>query len=96
MNSNMNIKPFTNCPSLDGYHCQTNSLAKIFHFFNHPISEDRLLGLGSGMGFIYWKMKMGSEDSVFIGGRANNKEFFSDIGKRTGDAVRRHGFPSMV
>lgn len=69
---------------LDIYHCQTHSLAKIFHFFNHPVSEDMLLGLGSGMGFIYWKMKMGSEDYVFIGGRANNKEFFNDIGKRTG------------
>ena len=84
MSFKMNIKPFTNCPSLDGYHCQTNSLVKIFHFFNHPISEDMLLGLGSGMVFIYWNMKMGSEDSVFIGGRANNKEFFNDIGKRTG------------
>jgi hypothetical protein len=84
----MEIKPFANCPSLDGYHCQTSSLAKIFHFHNHPLSEEMLLGLGSGMGFIYWKMKMGSEDSVFIGGRANNKDFFSDIGTRTGVSIR--------
>jgi hypothetical protein len=82
------IKPFPGCPALDGYHCQTNSLAKIFHYYNHPISEDMLLGLGTGMGFIYWKMKMGSEESVFIGGRGNNKEFFNDTGKRTGVKIR--------
>lgn len=78
------IEPFENCPSLDGYHCQTNSLAKIYHHHGHPLSEDMILGLGAGMGFIYWKMKMGTESYVFIGGRGNNKEFFNDLGKRTG------------
>jgi hypothetical protein len=78
------VKPFNNCPALDGYHCQTNSLAKIYHFHSHSISEDMLLGLGAGMGYIYWKMKIGDQDSVFIGGRGNNKDFFTDLGKRTG------------
>jgi hypothetical protein len=78
------IKPFDNCPALDGYHCVTSSLRKIFHHYDHPLSEDMLLGLGAGMGFIYWHMKMGSSDYVFIGGRGNNKSFFSDLGKRTG------------
>jgi len=78
------IKPFDNCPALDGYHCVTNSLRKIFHHYSHPLSEDMLLGLGAGMGFIYWHMKMGSSDYVFIGGRGNNKNFFSDLGKRIG------------
>ena len=36
------------------------------------------------MGFIYWQMKMGSSNYVFIGGRGNNKNFFTDLGKRTG------------
>lgn len=84
MIENVNIKPFENCPALDGYHCQTNSLAKIFHYHNHPLSEDMILGLGAGMGFIYWKMKIGSTPYVFIGGRGNNKDFFQDLGKRTG------------
>jgi hypothetical protein len=82
--NNTGIKPFDNCPAMDGYHCQTNSLAKIFHHYGHPLSEDIILGLGAGMGFIYWKMKMGPGTSVFIGGRANNKDFFNDLGKRTG------------
>lgn len=84
MNDFQNIKPFDNCPALDGFHCQTSSLAKIFHHFDHPMSEDMIFGLGAGMGFIYWKMKLGNEDSVFIGGRGNNKTFFDDLGSRTG------------
>jgi hypothetical protein len=84
MNPSTDIRPFENCPPLDGYHCQTNSLAKIFYYYNHPLSEDMILGLGVGMGFIYWKMKMGSSNYVFVGGRGNSKDFFSDFGKRTG------------
>jgi hypothetical protein len=84
----MKPKPFPNCPSLDGYHCQTNSVAKIFFFHGHPVSEDMLLGLGSGMGFIYWKMKLGEDDYVLIGGRGNNKEFFNDISFRTGVKIK--------
>jgi len=74
------IKPFDNCPALDGYHCQTNSLAKIFHYNNCPLSEDMLLGLGAGMGFMYWHQK---GIPPFIGGRGNVKNFFQDLGKRT-------------
>lgn len=77
------IAPFDNCPCLDGYHCQTNSLAKIFHHNGHPLSEDIILGLGAGIGFIYWQMKMGTDKYVFIGGRGN-KNFFDDLAKRTG------------
>jgi len=78
------LKPFENCPALDGYHCQSNSLAKIFQHYGHPLSEDMILGLGAGMGFIYWKMKVMEKDFVFVGGRANNKDFFLDLGKRIG------------
>jgi len=88
MNKNLEIEPFENCPSLDGYHCQTNSLAKIFYHYNHPLSEDMILGLGAGMGFIYWKMKIETGSYVFIGGRGNNKEFFTDLAKRTGVKIK--------
>jgi hypothetical protein len=43
-----------------------------------------LLGLGAGMGFIYWAPKGGYP---FVGGRGNPKGFFSDLGKRTGVAI---------
>lgn len=47
-----------------------------------------ILGLGTGMGFIYWKMKMASKTCVFIGGRGNNSGFFNDVGARTGIRIR--------
>lgn len=84
MSKKINISPFDHCLSLEGYHCQTNSLAKIYYYHGHSISEEMLLGLGAGMGFIYWKMKMGTDTYVFIGGRGNNKHFFNDVGNRTG------------
>jgi len=88
MKGKQQIEPFENCPSLDGYHCQTNSLAKIFFHYSHPLSEDMILGLGAGMGFIYWNMKMKTGSYVFIGGRGNNKGFFEDLGKRTGVKIK--------
>lgn len=75
------LKPFARCPALDGYHCNTNSLAKIFNFYDHPLSEDLLLGLGAGLGFIYWCPKGGYP---FVGGRGNPKGFYADLGRRTG------------
>jgi hypothetical protein len=82
------LKPFEHCPPRDGYHCVTSSLAKIFDYYGCPLSEDMLLGLGAGMGFIYWQMKMDSGPYIFIGGRANNKDFFTDLGKRVGVTIR--------
>jgi hypothetical protein len=82
------IEPFPNCPALDGYHCVTSSLAKIFNHSGHPLSEEMLLGLGAGMGFIYWQMKMGTGAYIFIGGRGNAKNFFQDLGARTGVEIR--------
>jgi hypothetical protein len=82
------LEPFPNCPALDGYHCLTNSLAKIFHHSGHPLSEDMLLGLGAGMGFIYWQMKMGAGTYIFVGGRGNGKNFYKDLGARTGVEIR--------
>ena len=57
------LQPFPNCPALDGCHCVPNSLAKIFHHAGHSLSEEMLLGLGAGIGFIYWQMKFGGETS---------------------------------
>jgi hypothetical protein len=79
------IEPFERCPALDGYHCVTNSLAKLYFYHGHPLSEDMLLGLGAGMGFIYWHPK-GSYP--FIGGRGNTKCFFDDLGRRTGVGLK--------
>ncbi|MGO9437332.1 MAG: BtrH N-terminal domain-containing protein [Terracidiphilus sp.] len=81
------LQPFPDCPALDGCHCVTSSLAKIFHHAGRPVSEEMLLGLGAGMGFVYWQMKFGGETSVFIGGRDNLKNFYRDLASRTGVAI---------
>jgi hypothetical protein len=81
------IKSFPNCPALDGCHCVTSSLMKIYRHAGHPLSEEMLLGLGAGMGFIYWQMKMGGSVSVFVGGRGNSKNFYPDLGERTGVVI---------
>lgn len=81
------VRPFAQCPALDGCHCVTNSLAKIFHHAGHPVSEEMLLGLGAGIGFVYWQMNFGGEVSVFIGGRGNLKNFYQDLARRTGVGI---------
>ncbi|MFC1995312.1 BtrH N-terminal domain-containing protein [Chloroflexota bacterium] len=79
--------------SLDGYHCQTNSFAKIYDFYNSPLSEDMLLGIGSGIGFMYWHQK---GTLPFLGGRDNNNNFHVDIGERTGVAISKQSTSSAV
>ena len=86
MTKNSALKPFHNFNALDGYHCQSNSLAKIYDFYNAVISEEMLLGLGSGMSFIYWHQK---GTLPFLGGRGNNKNFHNDVGERTGVKIDR-------
>lgn len=86
------IPSFEGFKALDGYHCQTSSLMKIFVFNNCPISEDMLLGIGSGYGFIYWAMK---GQIPFVGGRDNSKNFFNDISKRTGVKIEQHTTSSL-
>jgi len=84
MNELIQLKPFDNFKALDGYHCQTNSFAKIYDFYNSPLSEDMLLGIGSGLGFMYWHQK---GTLPFLGGRDNNKNFHIDMGERTGVVI---------
>jgi len=39
-----------------GKHCETASLKKLLNFHELSISGEKLLGLGGGVGFIYWYM----------------------------------------
>ena len=82
------IQPIPGFAALDGCHCITSSLARIFHHAMHPLSEEMLLGLGAGMGFVYWRMKFAGQESVFVGGRSNLKHFYSDLGRCTGVVIR--------
>ena len=41
-----------------GRHCQTAALRNILVYHGLQLSEEMLLGLGGGLGFIYWYMKL--------------------------------------
>ena len=72
---------------LPGDHCVTCSLRKVFLYNGFDLSEDMLLGLGSGLGLVYWAVK----NSVpFIGGRGNAKfyEFEKTVCDRLGIGVK--------
>ena len=82
----MTLKPFSNFKSLETHHCVTGSMLHIFEHNNCPVSEDLLLGLGAGVGFIYWHMK---GTIPFLGGRANTGRPGEEGMERT--ACRRLG-----
>jgi hypothetical protein len=64
----MPLNPFPGFESLETHHCVTGSMLQIFRHHGIDLSEEMLLGLGSGVGFLYWHQK-GLDP--FIGGRAN-------------------------
>ncbi len=85
----MRVKPLAGFKALATHHCVTGSMRYIYAFNHHPISEEMLLGLGAGVGFIYWHTK-GS--MPFIGGRAKHTKAGIEgmertCGRRTGVKV---------
>jgi len=64
----MTLKPLQGFRSLEMHHCITGSMRHIYEFHKHPVSEELLLGLGAGVGFIYWHVK---GTTPFYGGRGN-------------------------
>ncbi len=79
---------------LPGDHCVTCSLRKVFLHYGFDFSEDILLGLGSGLGLIYWAMK---NMVPFIGGRGNAKfyNFEKTICDRLGIGVKMYKTSSV-
>ena len=85
----MALKPLPGFKSLATHHCVTGSIRHIYEFHNHPISEEMLLGLGAGVGFVYWHTK---GTLPFYGGRANvgrpgEEGLEKSAGRRTGVSV---------
>lgn len=67
-----------------GQHCETAALKRVLDSCKTPFSEEMLLGLGGGIGFIYWYMK-GMLGPV-VGGRYGSKRtnFIQQICQRIG------------
>lgn len=88
----MDLKPFAGFRSLKTHHCVTGSMLHIYHFHGHPLSEDMLFGLGSGLGFIYWHVK---GTAPWFGGRGNvgrpgEDGLEIDAGRRSGVQVEKN------
>jgi hypothetical protein len=68
----------------------TGSLRHVYQLMGRDASEEMLLGLGAGVGFVYWQRK---GTAPFLGGRANagrpgEPGLETLAGQRTGVAVR--------
>jgi hypothetical protein len=82
----MTLKPLEGFKSLKTHHCVTGSMHHIYVYNDHDISEEMLLGIGGGVGFIYWHMKGAPP---IVGGRANferpgEEGLEKTTGRRTG------------
>jgi hypothetical protein len=85
----MTLKPLPGFKSLTAHHCVTGPMRHIYVYNNHDVSEDMLLGIGRGVGFVYWHQK---GTLPFIGGRANverpgEEGLVKTAGRRTGVRV---------
>lgn len=88
----MTLKALAGFKSLQTHHCITGSMRHVYAYHDHDISEDMLLGIGGGVGFIYWHMK---GTPPLIGGRANferpsEEGLEKTAGRRTGVVVESH------
>lgn len=81
------VEPLKGFISLPGCHCVTASFRKMCAFNGYTLSEEMLLGLGAGVGFVYWHQK---GQYPILGGRGNNKSFHQDLSRRTGIVIEDH------
>lgn len=88
----MTLEPLAGFKSLTTHHCVTGSMRHVYVYNDHDISEEMLLGIGSGVGMIYWHMKGAPP---LLGGRANferpgEEGLEKTTGRRTGVMVESY------
>lgn len=65
--------------SYDGQHCETTATGTLLKQLDINLSEPMLFGLGEGLSFIYWNMKI--MEHPFIGGRVKPDKLTQNIVK---------------
>jgi hypothetical protein len=88
----MALRPLEGFQHFTTHHCVTGSMRHIYVHNHHHLSEDMLLGIGSGVSFSYWHFKgqlpfMGGRGNV---GRPSEEGMEKTAGRRTGVAVEWH------
>ena len=85
------LNPIAGFNAIKTHHCVTGSMLNIYHFNEHPLSEEMLLGLGAGIGFFYWHMK--GQTPMLLGRgnvhRPGVEGLEIDTGQRSGVGVER-------
>ncbi len=61
-----------------GKHCITTALKQIFHYYDYPMTEETIFGIGSGLSFCYINL----EKSPMVSGRTKIFEFEKKLGER--------------
>ena len=92
----MALEAFSRFRSFPTHHCVTGSMRHVYQLMGRDVSEEMLLGLGAGVGFVYWHQK---GQPPFLGGRANvgrpGEEGLERLaGRRTGVVVTAHSTSS--
>jgi hypothetical protein len=89
--SQAGLRPLPGFQAFKTHHCVTGSMKHIYHYHQHPLSEDMLLGLGAGIGFFYWHMK--GQMPMLLGRgnvhRPGVEGLEIDTGRRSGVVVQR-------
>jgi len=86
------LHPLAGFEAFPTHHCVTGSLRHVYEHHGHAVSEELLLGLGRGLGFVYFHI---GDMDPFYGGRANvarpgEEGLEITAGRRTGVGVEAH------
>jgi hypothetical protein len=66
-----------NFKTFKGQHCETTAIGNLLLNEGIELSEPMIFGLGSGLGYIFWNMKI--MDFPFIGGRIKPDEITRNV-----------------
>lgn len=67
-----------------GKHCITNSLKQIFTYYGYPLSEEMMLGLASGLSFLY----LNQSSAPMVNGRTKVFEFEKKLAERLNISIK--------
>jgi hypothetical protein len=61
-----------------GKHCITTALKQVFEYYNYPLTEEMIFGIGSGLSFVYINL----DKAPMVSGRTKPFEFEKELGER--------------
>lgn len=73
-------KIITDFKTRGGKHCITTALKQVFEYYNYPLSEEMLFGIGAGLSFV----SINLDKSPMISGRTKPVQFEKTLAERLG------------